>query len=99
VASAPPVAEPKRALADGPRPAYASAARSGYRILTLAPTPFFGDYGCHVRILEEMRALREAGHRPLLATYPYGRSLPELPIRRPPRPPGRWHARPGTSRH
>ena len=26
------------------------------RILSVAPTSFFNDYGCHVRILEEARA-------------------------------------------
>ncbi len=26
------------------------------QVLAIAPTPFFGDYGCHVRILEEARA-------------------------------------------
>ncbi len=97
VASAPRAAAPEAARdgAQRPRP----PARPGYRVLTIAPTPFFGDYGCHVRILEEMRALRALGHAPLLATYPYGRAVPELSVRRPPRPPGRWHARPGSSRH
>ena len=41
------------------------------RVLMVAPTPFFGDRGCHVRILEEAagagvsaaeQALRLAGH-------------------------------------
>ena len=27
------------------------------RVLMVAPTPFFGDRGCHIRILEEVRAL------------------------------------------
>jgi glycosyltransferase involved in cell wall biosynthesis len=46
-----------------------------------------------------MRALQAAGHRPVLYTYPYGRPVPELRVRRALRPPGRWHARPGSSRH
>ncbi len=99
VASPLPAAESESAAVPSPGPQRVPPDRSGYRILTLAPTPFFGDYGCHVRILEEMRALRTLGHAPLLATYPYGRSLPDVPVRRPPRPPGRWHARPGSSRH
>lgn len=82
------------AESNGPAPA-----PTGFRILTIAPTPFFGDYGCHVRILEEMRALHAAGHRPTLYTYPYGRAVPGLAVRRAPRPPGRWHARPGSSPH
>ncbi len=73
--------------------------RAGLRILTLAPTPFFGDYGCHVRIFEELRALQAAGHQPLLCTYPYGQPVPDVAVRRAVRPPARWHARPGSSRH
>jgi glycosyltransferase involved in cell wall biosynthesis len=82
-----------------PHSAASTQPSPAYRVLTLAPTPFFGDYGCHVRILEEMRALRAAGHRPILYTYPYGRAVPGLPVRRALRLPGRWHARPGSSRH
>ena len=74
-------------------------ARAGLRVLTIAPTPFFGDYGCHVRILEELRALHALGHEGLLCTYPYGQDVPWLAVRRAPRPPARWHARPGSSRH
>jgi glycosyltransferase involved in cell wall biosynthesis len=77
----------------------APRAAQGYRVLTIAPTPFFGDYGCHVRILEEMRALQAAGHRPFLYTYPYGRAVSGVAVRRSLRPPGRWHGRPGSSRH
>jgi glycosyltransferase involved in cell wall biosynthesis len=93
----PPAPEPSAASQPhGPR---AHGTTAGYRILTIAPTPFFGDYGCHVRILEEMRALQAAGHRPTLYTYPYGRAVPDVAVRRTLRPPGRWHARPGSSRH
>jgi len=31
-----------------------------YRILMIAPTSFFSDYGGHIRILEEARILRKA---------------------------------------
>ena len=31
------------------------------RVLMVAPTPFFGDRGCHIRILEEIRAIRGLG--------------------------------------
>ena len=31
-----------------------------YRILMIAPTSFFSDYGGHIRILEEARILRQA---------------------------------------
>jgi glycosyltransferase involved in cell wall biosynthesis len=48
------------------------------RVLMLAPTPFFGDRGCHIRILEETRALRRHGADVLVATYPVGRDHPEV---------------------
>jgi glycosyltransferase involved in cell wall biosynthesis len=49
------------------------------RVLMVAPTPFFGDRGCHVRILEEARALRGLGVEVLVATYPVGRDVQEIP--------------------
>lgn len=61
-----------------------------YRILMLAPTSFFGDYGCHVRILEETLALQKLGHRVRIVTYPLGRDVPGLDIRR--TVPLPWHA-------
>lgn len=48
------------------------------RILILAPTPFFGDRGCHVRILEEAQALKGRGVEVLVATYPTGADVPGL---------------------
>lgn len=56
----------------------------------VAPTSFFGDYGCHVRILEETLALQKLGHRVRIVTYPLGRDLPGLDIRR--TVPLPWHA-------
>jgi glycosyltransferase involved in cell wall biosynthesis len=53
-----------------------------YRILMIAPTSFFLDYGCHVRILEEARILQKLGHRVKIVTYPLGRDWPELEIER-----------------
>jgi glycosyltransferase involved in cell wall biosynthesis len=95
------VARPRAILTgEAPQPPAACASlRRGLRLLAIAPTPFFGDYGCHVRILEELRALHARGHTGLLCTYPYGRAVPGLAVRRAPRPPGHWHARPGSSRH
>lgn len=61
-----------------------------YRILMLAPTSFFGDYGCHVRILEETLALQKLGHRIRIVTYPLGRDVPGLDICRTVSLP--WHA-------
>ncbi|MDE3091626.1 MAG: glycosyltransferase, partial [Chloroflexota bacterium] len=48
----------------------------------IAPTSFFLDYGCHVRILEEARVLQSFGHRVKIVTYPLGRDLPDLDIER-----------------
>ncbi|MEW5719706.1 MAG: glycosyltransferase family 4 protein [Chloroflexota bacterium] len=53
-----------------------------YRVLMIAPTSFFLDYGCHVRILEEARVLIKLGHRVKIVTYPLGRDLPDLEIER-----------------
>jgi len=70
-----------------------------YNILMIAPTSFFGDYGCHVRILEEVRVLHKRGHRVTIVTYYRGRDLPELNIVR--TRPTPWHANyeVGSSRH
>jgi glycosyltransferase involved in cell wall biosynthesis len=70
-----------------------------YNILMIAPTSFFGDYGCHVRILEEVRVLHKRGHRVTIVTYYKGRDLPELNIVR--TRPTPWHAdyEVGSSRH
>src|SRR5262245_28564397 len=57
------------------------------RVLMVAPTPFFGDRGCHVRILEETRALSPHGVEFLVATYHVGRDVPGVPTARTPRLP------------
>src|SRR5262245_27130383 len=57
------------------------------RVLMVAPTPFFGDRGCHIRILEEARALRGLGVDTLVATYAVGRDHPEVRTVRAPRVP------------
>ena len=51
-------------------------------MLKIAPTFFFADYGCHVRILEEIRILQAMGHRTVLCTYPSGEDVPDIDIRR-----------------
>lgn len=52
------------------------------RVLVLAPTPFFADRGCHVRILEEARAAIAQGAELRLVTYHIGRDVPGLAIDR-----------------
>lgn len=45
------------------------------KILMIAPTPFFADRGCHVRIYEEVRALQSLGCEVLICTYHIGRDM------------------------
>lgn len=70
-----------------------------YRILMVAPTSFFGDYGCHVRILEETLALQKLGHSLRIVTYPRGRDLPHIDIERTMPIPWRVEYEVGSSRH
>ncbi len=69
------------------------------RVLMIAPTSFFSDYGGHIRILEEMRALGELGVEVAVATYYMGKDVPGLDIRR--TAPLPWHTdyEVGSSRH
>jgi len=48
------------------------------RVLMIAPTPFFADRGCHVRIFEEARALQSMGCRVEICTYHLGGDRPGL---------------------
>lgn len=69
------------------------------RVLMIAPTSFFSDYGGHIRILEEMRALQDKGVEVAVVTYYKGNDVPDLDIRRTPALP--WHTdyEVGSSRH
>ncbi len=58
------------------------AQERSYRILKIAPTSFFSDYGCHVRILEEARVLRKQGHQVTICTYNNGHDVDGLIVRR-----------------
>ncbi len=62
-------------IGDPPRP---------LRIAHIAPTSFFADYGCHVRILEEVLALQGLGCRVTVSTYHSGANVEGLDIRRAP---------------
>lgn len=70
-----------------------------YRILMIAPTSFFADYGCHVRILEEIRALQKRGHIVELCTYHNGRDIEGIPIHRTVDIPWRKRVVVGSSKH
>ncbi len=69
------------------------------RILMIAPTSFFMDYGCHVRILEEARALVAQGMQVRLVTYYMGRDWPGLEITRSAPTPWRSDYEVGSSPH
>src|SRR3989344_6451897 len=45
------------------------------RILMIAPTPFFSDRGCHIRILHSYLRLKREGNDIILLTYPIGRNI------------------------
>jgi glycosyltransferase involved in cell wall biosynthesis len=49
-------------------------------VVKIAPTGFFADYGCHVRILEEARALQDHGYDVTVVTYPGGQNPAGLPV-------------------
>jgi glycosyltransferase involved in cell wall biosynthesis len=57
-------------------------AAEGPRILMIAPTPFFADRGCHVRILGEAKALIKLGYQVTLCTYFLGRDVDGIPTER-----------------
>ncbi|MCS6774839.1 MAG: glycosyltransferase family 4 protein [Anaerolineae bacterium] len=69
------------------------------RVLSLAPTSFFNDYGCHVRIFEEARALQAAGHQVTILTYYKGNDVPGVEIVRTAPTPWRSNYEVGSSRH
>lgn len=75
------------------------ASLMGLRILAIAPTSFFADYGCHVRILEEIRALARRGHHTTLCTYHTGRTPADIDVVRMPRVPWASSIRIGSSMH
>lgn len=70
-----------------------------YRVLMIAPTSFFADYGCHVRILEEALVLRRLGNKVLICTYHNGRDIADLDIERTMAIPWRTDYEVGSSRH
>jgi len=70
-----------------------------YKILMLAPTMFFADYGCHVRIYEEAMVLTAMGHRVKILAYPNGRNLGGLDVRRSWGVPFNYRIVVGSSRH
>lgn len=70
-----------------------------YRILTIAPTSFFSDYGAHVRILEEIKHLQARGYSVVLCTYHIGSNVHGIDIRRSVDVPWKRGVMVGSSRH
>jgi glycosyltransferase involved in cell wall biosynthesis len=57
------------------------------RVLHVAPTPFFADRGCHMRIRGIVSALNRRGLENIVCTYHHGREVPGIKtIRTPPIP-------------
>src|SRR5205823_2866564 len=81
----------------GDRPDAARSRR--LRVLKIAPTSFFADYGCHVRILEETLAIQRLGGDVLVCAYPGGRDVDGVEIRRAPGAPWGSGVRVGSSYH
>jgi glycosyltransferase involved in cell wall biosynthesis len=70
-----------------------------HRVLMVAPTMFFADYGAHVRILEEATSLRQLGHEITILAYPNGRDIAGLKVVRCPGVPFNYRIIVGSSRH
>jgi glycosyltransferase involved in cell wall biosynthesis len=70
-----------------------------YKVLMIAPTSFFSDYGCSVRIFEEARVLNMLGNEVTVCTYRNGQDIPGLTIRRTLSIPFREHYEVGSSPH
>jgi glycosyltransferase involved in cell wall biosynthesis len=69
------------------------------KVLMIAPTSFFADYGGHIRILEEALALQKLGHRVTICTYHNGENVEGLDIKRTIPIPWRRDYEVGSSRH
>jgi glycosyltransferase involved in cell wall biosynthesis len=76
-----------------------SVSNETLRILMVVPGSFFSDYGAHVRIVEEIRALQKLGQRVTVITYYLGRDLPDMEIIRTRPTPWRADYEVGSSRH
>lgn len=67
------------------------------KILMIAPTPFFSDRGCHIRVLNSYLDLKSKGHKITLLTYPLGRDLLKIKPMRVSKIPGYSKTSPGFS--
>ncbi|HEY6043041.1 MAG TPA: glycosyltransferase family 4 protein [Anaerolineae bacterium] len=69
------------------------------RVLMIAPTSFFSDYGGHIRIFEEIRILQKLGHQICVVTYPLGGNPEGIDVRRAKKLPYHTNYEVGSSRH
>ncbi len=51
-------------------------------VVHIAPTPFFANRGCHIRIENEIRALRSHPYRIVVVTYAHGNDPEGIDVRR-----------------
>lgn len=63
----------------------------------IAPTPFFSDRGCHIRILNSYLRLKKENNEITLLTYSLGRNIENLDIKRIAHIPGYKKVSPGFS--
>jgi len=68
-----------------------------FSVLKIAPTSFFADYGCHVRIYEETLALQALGNRVTVCTYHTGHDVAGIDVRRAMNTPGRQSVQVGSN--
>jgi len=68
-------------------------------VLHVAPTPFFSDRGCHLRIQGIVTALECAGAGSIVCTYHHGRDVAGVTTRRIGTVPGYSSREPGPNRH
>ncbi|WPD23964.1 MAG: glycosyltransferase [Candidatus Electrothrix scaldis] len=64
------------------------AVEQGKTVLHIAPTPFFADRGCHIRIRNEVESLGPYPYRIIICTYHHGADVEGMDIQRIPVIPG-----------
>jgi len=69
-------------VTDGLVNGLATTKERSLKVLMVAPTSFFNDYGGHIRILEETRALQACGHQITIVTYHKGKDVAGIDIQR-----------------
>jgi glycosyltransferase involved in cell wall biosynthesis len=71
--------------------------QSSYDFLFIAPTPFYANRGCHMRIRGEARALQDKDSQVLIVTYNAGENVKDLKIKRSFLNLGAWQDGPAAS--